>query len=174
MKTHFALLAIALFSLFASTTAQAVDTLHHGALNVPANRIVGLWLTEGGTRPCGTAIPLTQIRNTILFQAGGTVIANPQQAPAAGISNLPGAPGFNQRGQDLGTWSFNPLTHQYAVKLRFDWYVDGLYHGYQVVERTILLSNDGKRGFGPVRSARYRADGSLMGAVCGEVTSTRQ
>lgn len=174
MKTRIAILATTLSCLFASTSAQAVDTLHNGALNVPANRIVGLWLTEGGTRPCGTEIPFTQIRNTILFHAGGTVIANPQQAPAAGIPNLPGAPGFNQRGQDLGTWSFNPLTRQYAVKLRFDWYVDGLYHGYQVVERTILLSNDGKRGFGPVRSTRYRADGSLMGAVCGEVVSTRQ
>ena len=174
MKTRCALLAIALSPLyFASTSAQAVDIFRSGALNVPANRIVGLWATEGSTRRCGTDLPASPVRNTILFHAGGTVLANPELAPAAGIPNAHGIPGFNQRGQDLGTWSFNPLTRQYSVKLRFDWYVDGLYHGYQTVERTILLSNDGNRGSGPVRSTRYKADGSLVLALCGDVVSTR-
>lgn len=174
MKIHHALLAIALSPMsFASTSAGAVDVFHNGALNVPANRIVGLWSTEGGTRRCGTDLPITPVRNTIVFHAGGTVLANPQAAPATGIPNAHGVAGFNQRGQDLGTWSYNPLTGQYTVKLRFDWYVDGLYHGYQTVDRTILLSNDGKQAFGPVRSTRYKADGSLIMEVCGDAVSTR-
>ena len=121
MKTRYALLAIALSPLyFASTSAQAVDVLHNGALNVPANRIVGLWTTEASTRPCGTTLPLTPLRNTILFHAGGTALAN-SQFPLTGVSTVPGIPGINQRGQDLGTWSYNPLTSQYTIKLRFVW-----------------------------------------------------
>ena len=174
MKIQNTLLALALSPLcLAVLPAGAVDLLHHGAPNVPANRIVGLWTTQAAVRPCGSNLPLSPARNTILFHAGGTVLANPLAAPAAGFPNVAGIPGIHQRGQDLGTWSFNPLTHQYTVKLRFDWYVDGLYHGYSTVDRTILLSNDGKQAFGPVRVTRYRTDGSIIGEVCGEAVSTR-
>lgn len=174
MKTHHALLALALSPLcLAAASAGAVEILNHGAPNVPANRIVGAWTTEAAVRPCGSNLPLSPARNTILFHAGGTVLAMPQMAPAAGFPNVAGIPGTHQRGPDLGTWSYNPRTHQYTLKLRFDWYVDGLYHGYAAVDRTILLSNDGKRAFGPVRVTRYTAAGALIGAVCGDAVSTR-
>ena len=173
MKTRNALFAIALLPLsFSAVPAAAVDLLRHGVPNVPASRIVGLWSTQAATRPCGSNLPLSPLRNTILFHAGGTALANPQ-SPLTGIPNAVGIPGIHQRGQDLGTWSFNPLTHQYTVKLRFDWYVDGLYHGYQTVDRTILLSNDGKQASGPVRSTRYTAAGALIADVCGDAVSTR-
>lgn len=173
MKVLTTSLAITLSALcLASAPAQAVDLLHHGVPNVPANRIVGVWTNQASVRPCGSSLPFSPIRNTMLFHAGGTAVAN-LELPLAGIPNVAGIPGIHQRGPDLGTWSYNPLTHQYTTKLRFDWYVDGLYHGYSTVDRTILLSNDGNQASGPVRVTRYRTDGSVIGAVCGDVQSTR-
>lgn len=173
MKTRLSLLAIALFPLsFASVPASAVDLLHHGVPNLPASRIVGLWTTQAAVRPCNSNLPLSPARNTILFNAGGTVVAN-LEWPVTGTPNLSGIPGIHERGPDLGTWSFNPMTHQYTIKMRFDWYVDGLYHGYSMVDRTILLSNDGKLASGPVRVTRYKDDGGLIVAFCGDAVSTR-
>ncbi len=174
MKTQNTLLAFALSPLcLAAMPAGAVDLLHHGVPNVPASRIVGLWTTQAGVRPCGSSLPLSPARNTILFNAGGTVVANLESPIGGGYPNLAGIPGIHERGPDLGTWSFNPLTHQYTIKMRFDWYVDGVYHGYSMVDRTILLSNDGSQASGPVRVTRYKADGALMGAFCGDAVSTR-
>lgn len=173
MKVLTTSLAITLSALcLASAPARAVDLLHHGVPNVPASRVVGLWTNEARVRPCGSSLPLFLTRNTLLFHAGGTAVAN-LELPMAGIPNASGIPGIHQRGPDLGTWSYNPLTQQYTTKLRFDWYVDGLYHGYSTVDRTFLLSNDGRQAFGPVRVTRYKTDGSVIGAVCGEVVSTR-
>ena len=173
MKTRHALLALALSPLsFATVPAGAVDLLHHGVPNVPASRIVGLWTTQAAVRPCDTNLPLRPIRNTMLFHAGGTAVAN-LELPVAGTPNLAGIPGIHQRGPDLGTWSYNPRTQQYTLKLRFDWHVDGLYHGYSTVDRTILLSNDGKLASGPVRVTRYKDDGGLIVAFCGDAVSTR-
>ena len=138
MKTQNTLLALALSPLcLAAMPAGAVDLLHHGVPNVPASRIVGLWTTQAGVRPCGSSLPLSPARNTILFNAGGTVVANLESPIGGGYPNLAGIPGIHERGPDLGTWSFNPLTHQYTIKMRFDWYVDGVYHGYSMVDRTI-------------------------------------
>lgn len=173
MKILTTSLATAVSALcLAASPAGAVDLLHHGVPNVPASQVVGLWTNQANVRPCGTTLPLRPIRNTMLFHAGGTAVAN-LELPIAGIPNLAGIPGIHQRGPDLGTWSYNPLTHQYTTKLRFDWYVDGLYHGYSTVDRSFLLSNDGRQSSGPVRVTRYKTDGSVIDAVCGEVVSTR-
>jgi hypothetical protein len=173
MKHHTILLALVLSCAFlVSTAAWAGSPVENQGLGVPANRIVGLWSTEGATQPCGSTLPFTPVRNTILFQAGGTVIATPR-FPPAGALNVFGVPGVNQRGPDLGTWSFDPLTQEYTVKLRFDWYVDGQYHGYQTVDRTIALNEEGDAGIGPVRSTRYAADGTVIIEVCGEAMSER-
>lgn len=174
MKVLATSLALVLSAIcMAPAPARAVDLIRHGAPSVPANRIVGLWSTLGGVRPCGSTLPLNPVRNMVLFQAGGTVLANPQAAPAAGFANLIGIPGNHQRGQDLGTWAYNPLTRQYTARLFFDWYVDGVYHGYQRVDRTILLSNDGNTASGPVRTTRYNTAGAIIGTLCGDVVSTR-
>jgi len=139
---------------------------------VPANRIVGLWSSEGATQPCGSTLPFTPVRNTILFQAGGTVIATPR-FPPGGAPNAFGVAGNNQRSQDMGTWSYDPVTQEYTLKLRFDWYVDGQYHGYQTVDRTIALDDEGNTGVGPVHSTRYTANGAVIIEVCGEAMSER-
>jgi hypothetical protein len=164
------LLTAALLAVAGS--ASAADPATSGAMAVPANRIVGLWSTQAAVGTCGTNVFPIPIRNTLLFHAGGTVVENPR-SPPGGTPNAFGVPGNNQRGQALGTWSYNPATALYSIHLRFDWFVDNVYHGYMTVDREILLSNDGQQAAGPVRSTRYAADGSTIVAVCGSAVSTR-
>lgn len=172
MKPEQTLLATALSALLFAAPAMAVDPPHNGALGGRVNRIVGLWTTDSAVSPCGTALPPTPVRNTLLFQAGGTVVENPR-FPPAGAPNAFGVSGINQRGPGLGTWSFNPATGEYRLFLRFDWYVDGAYHGYQTVAREMTLSSDGLQATGQVVSTRYAADGSTVVTVCGAAISDR-
>lgn len=165
-------LAVVACTLPAST--RAADPSTSGALATPANRIVGLWTGVGIVRPCGTTLPERTVRNTLLFQAGGTVVEAPR-FPPDGAPNVYGIAGTNQRTQGLGTWSYNPTTGQYNIRLRFDWYVDDVYHGYHVVERNAaMLSNGASELSGDVHAVRYRADGSVVAQECGIGISTRQ
>jgi hypothetical protein len=132
----------------------------------PGNRIVGLWSTEALIGPCNAA-PTTPIRNTLLFHAGGTVVENPRFAPNGIVSPA----GLYQRGQALGTWNYDPFSRKFFVHLRFDNYVDGVWNGYSTVDREITLTKRGMHGSGPIRSARYRVDGTLLSEVCGEAVS---
>lgn len=147
--------------LASATPARAVDPFTTGGLATPANRIVGLWRTQAAVGPCGSGQFPIQIRNTLQFHAGGTLIESvPPNAP---------------RVEGLGTWSYKPGTRQYRLHLLFDWWLpDGTYDGYSTVDRELLMSLDGKQIAGPVRSVRHAADGSVMGAVCGNAVSTRQ
>jgi hypothetical protein len=143
----------------------------------PANRIVGLWSTEALVSPCkppptAPTTPPTPIRNTLLFHAGGTVVESPR-FPPGGAPNVAGVPGIYQRGQALGTWSYDPRRRTYFLHLQFDNYVDNVYHGYSTVDREIALTKDGWLGSGPVRSARFKTDGTLIVEVCGEALSAR-
>lgn len=169
-RTPIAVLLSAL--LLSSGSALAVDPARNGALAGPANRIVGLWATEGAVSPCGSGLPPIPIRNTLLFNAGGTVVEN-ARIPPAGLPNVFGVAGINQRGPGLGTWSFDPVSGAYTLFLRFDWYVDNAYHGYMTVERTLTISADGNQVIGPVRSTRYLANGTQIAAVCGSAVSDR-
>jgi hypothetical protein len=170
MKPRLAVFAIGTLAALATVGAAADYAELIGAPG-PANRIVGLWSTEALVGPCkGTAgMP---IQNTLLFNAGGTVVESPR-FPPGGAPNVAGVPGLYQRGQALGTWSYDPRTRTYFLHLQFDNYVDNRYHGYSIVNREIALRKDGLLGTGPVRSARFAADGKLMGEVCGNATSAR-
>jgi hypothetical protein len=142
-----------------------------GAPDVPANRIVGLWSTAGLVGPCG-GTPINPVRNTLLFQAGGTVVENPR-FPPNGAPNVFGVPGTNQRNQALGTWWYDPATKKYSMHLRFDWFVDGVYHGYMTIDREIRLSTDGMQASGPVWAARFDANDNQIAQLCGGADSTR-
>jgi hypothetical protein len=172
MNTKTTLIAAALAALLAAGPASAVDPLHNGALATPANRIVGLWTTDGMVSPCGTALPPTAVRNTLLFEAGGTVVENPR-FPPQGANGAFGVAGINQRGNGLGTWSYDPADHLYTLHLRFDWYVNGAYHGYQTVDREMRLSSDGMQVSGDVTSTRFAANGTPLISVCGAAVSDR-
>lgn len=165
-------LSLATMLACASAPALAVDPVHHGALQVQANRIVGLWNNAGQVGPCGSGVTPVNVGGYLFFHAGGTVYERPR-FPPGGASGVFGVAGNNQRTEGLGTWRFNPITGQYAVIFRFDWFVDNAYHGYSTVERTLLLSTDGKSMAGPARSVRYLADGTVQSAVCGGATATR-
>jgi len=154
---------LVLFSVFASPVTSANNGLT-GALPVPANRIVGLWTTEAMVGPCGIP-PVAQIRNTLLFHAGGTVVENPRSPPT-------GANG-NQRNQALGTWKYSARNRTYTLHLRFDNFVNGVYEGYSTVDREMELSKDGTQVTGEVTSNRYLDNGTLISSVCGNATSTR-
>jgi hypothetical protein len=136
----------------------------------PGNRIVGLWGTEGLVGPCGGTPNLT-IRNTLLFHAGGTLVETPRFGPN-GTATGPNNTLIFQRTQALGTWVYDRSQRVYYIHLRFDNYVDNVYHGYSIVEREIKLSNGGMLASGPVRSTRYLANGQILSEVCGEASST--
>jgi len=154
---------LVLLAVFASAVATA-DPDKTGAISVPANQIVGLWSTRAMVGPCGGPQPV-QIRNTLLFQAGGTVVDNPRSPPA-------GNAGY-QRNQGLGTWKYDAANKTFSLHLQFDNFVNGVYEGYSTVDRTIVLSEDASVASGPVTSSRYLENGTLISAVCGSATSVR-
>ncbi len=162
---------MALLCALATVSASANPAVT-GALPAPANRIVGLWSTAGSVGPCA-ATPFIPIVNTLLFQAGGTVVENPR-FPPGGVPNVFGVPGINQRGPGLGTWFYHPASERYFVHLQFDWFVDGVYHGYMTIDREMVLSDDGNLGAGPVLAVRYAADGSTLVQLCGAAQSERR
>lgn len=162
MKSTTLLLSGALAALLAlPAPVQAVDPVRNGALATPANRIVGLWTTEGAVRPCGSGLPASTIRNTLLFNAGGTVIENPRSPPGG------------DRTLAIGTWSFDPVSGVHSLHLRFDWYAAGVYGGYQTVDRQMIISNDGLQITGEVVSTRHAANGAVLVALCGTAISDR-
>lgn len=158
--------------LLPATPAAASDPFSTGSLPVPANRIVGLWSAVVEVGPCNGA-PGNRILATINYHSGGT-LSETNAMPISGIPNMQGVPGNNQRGPGMGTWKFNPRLGKYTLDIRFNWYVNGVYHGYQVIHRDdVLLSADGKTLAGPVHATRYFADGSKYADFCGYETATR-
>jgi hypothetical protein len=162
-------LPIAIVLALASATTLAHDPQRTGALNVPANRIAGLWDTQPSIKLCGSPGPGTPGHTTVLFHAGGTWVENPRFPP----SGVQTPDGRIQRSGGFGIWRYNPDTGQYTARMRIDWYLDGVYDGYQTVNRKILLSNNGQLAAGPVRSTRYAADGSVVAEYCGSSAGTR-
>ena len=169
MNIRHALLAAGLLASAGPALAGSPTTT--GALATPANRIVGVWKNTALVGSCngGPAMPP---RQTLVFHAGGTFLDN-SLFPPQGVPGIAGIGGIHQRSIGVGAWSYDPLTDQYTLDQRFDWFVDNQYHGYQVVHRTILLSNDGNAAAGPVQTTRYAADGTVVMALCGTASSTR-
>lgn len=165
-------LSLATVLAIASAAANAQQSpATTGGLAVPANRIVGLWSNVAQVGPCSGSANST-LRQTLMFETGGGFVDN-SPFPPQGVPNVYGVTGLNQRSIGLGTWRYDPLTAQYTLDQRFDWFVNNVYSGYQVVHRTILLSNDGNAASGPVHTVRYAANGSVVIELCGSAVSTR-
>lgn len=164
MKLQHALLTAAMLTVATSALAQSGPN-STGALAVPANRIVGLWTTVGEVRPCDNPAASPQIiRNTLLFNAGGTMMENPRVLPSVTGGS---------RSFAIGDWNYDPETGRYGGMLRFDTYLNGVYTGYATVDRDIVLSADGSLASGGVVSIRYDANGNQLSQVCGTAVSTR-
>ena len=156
-------LSIAALLTLANTSAHAQQNpVNTGSLAVPANRVVGMWSNASAVGPCGGPAVM-QGHNTVTFSPGGTLVDVPR-APA-GIAL--------QRSIGLGTWAYDPLRGNYTQRVRFDWFLNGVYDGYQTIDRTFLVSNDSNQLSGPVRAIRYNADGSMRMQMCGSAVSTR-
>jgi hypothetical protein len=144
---------------FAVTPPAMKSSPTAGALATPGNRIVGLWSTQGTVSGCSTGVPVIQVRNDLLFQAGGTVIENISPTTA--------------RNGGMGVWSYDPTTRWYTMHLRFDRFANNAYIGFSMIDRQLLMSDDGQQISGPVRATGYALDGSVITELCGDVTSER-
>ena len=162
MNTSFKLPVAVILAIASLSAFAGGDPATNGAITTPANRVVGMWLTDIEFGPCGGPI-VVRGSATVVYSPGGTVVENPR-APAGSAT---------QRSMGLGVWSYSPLTGHYSQRLQFDWFVNGAYNGYQTAERQALMSADGKQLAGPIRSVRYAANGGVMFEVCGSATSTR-
>jgi hypothetical protein len=130
-----------------------------------ANRIVGAYGTNAQVRACGSSDPYNTVINTILFNAGGTVVAIPRFPPG-------GANGYS-RTNDMGTWSYDPATGHYSLRLRYDNFTDGTFTGSSIVERDMTMSLDRNSVSGSVHVTTYDTNGVAVYEVCGTATSTR-
>jgi hypothetical protein len=187
MKHHVIAIAIALAGITGSVTAGQPPAANPGAalatafganLNAQivwgpaAGRIVGAYQSDADVRKCGTSFPFNHVTNNIIFNAGGTVTES-ARFPPAGAFNAFGIPGLFTRNVGLGTWSYNPFTHSYAMSLRYDYFVDGVYFGTGTVERVLVLNANGSQASGPVTSELYSTTGSLLIGLCGDAVSRR-
>ncbi len=161
---------ICILALLASAASvQAGGPATTGALATPANRIVGRWANVAQVGSCETGILGPQLRQTLMYNAGGTMVDN-SRFPPQGITT-PG--GVVQRTIGMGVWSYHPATGQHSVRHQFDFYLSNAYDGYMVVETTRQLSNDGNTLTGPVVTTRYNAGGTERFRQCGVAASTR-
>ncbi len=155
--------------LIAASPALAAGPATTGALGTPANRIVGDWANVARVGSCLTGILGAELHQTLMYNAGGTFVDN-SRFPPQGITT---PPGVLQRSIGMGIWSYHPRTGQHKVRQQFDFYLNNVYDGYQVVETTRQLSNDGNTLTGPVATTRYNADGTERFRQCGAAVSTR-
>lgn len=158
MSRKHTLLALALMGAIGPATA--VDPATSGGLNVPANRIVGVWRTQAAVGPCGTNTFPLQIRNILQFNAGGTMWES--------------IPPTTARTEGVGTWTYNPTTQEYGGRLIFDRFVDGALAGHSTVERKLLMNSAGTQIAGSVYAVHYAANGSILAELCGHAVSTKQ
>ena len=153
--------ALALALVGVASPVGAVDPASSGAMGVPASAIVGVWRTEAALGPCGSNVFPVQVRNLLVFNAGGTLIE-------------PIRPGTD-RTDGAGTWSFDPAAREWSMRLVFDRFdADGLAIGSGRVERRLLMNADGTQMGGGVRATFLGADGSVLLELCGNAVSTRQ
>ena len=151
---------IALSLLVFAVTAHAVQSPGSGGTpSTPANRIVGLWGTQGTVSGCETGSPVVNTRNNLLFHAGGTVTEI--IAPVT------------TRTQGLGVWSYDQTTGWYSLRLRYERFSNNVLIGFATIDRQLLMTDDGQQISGPVRATFYAVDGTVTQELCGVVTSQR-
>lgn len=150
---------------------------HGTAPSTPANALVGSWSVRGTVGPCdGSGPPPRVLLATVAFHAGGTTT----ETNTFPISGVPSPWGLSARnGPGLGTWHYEPRHRRHLVQFRFDWFVDGVYHGYQQIQRQeIFMAADGQTYASTVRAARFQYDPATdthfkIADFCGETFGER-
>jgi hypothetical protein len=160
-------LVVALFALSASAGAAGARPAVQPETTSGwfANRIVGAYETSAQVRECGSSDPYDSVTNTIIFNGGGTVTATPRFPPQ-------GANGYS-RTNDMGTWSYQPATSHYSVRLRYDNFTNGAFTGSSIVERDLAMALDRNSVSGSVHVTTYDTSGNVVYEACGNATSTR-
>ena len=153
----------------AETSSQSISSR-----NNPANQLVGVWTTSAAVQSCDSPNPLPppSPNNVLTFHAGGTA-SELTLFPPTGVPNVYGVTGLNWRSNGTGVWDYLPSRHEYMLSLRFNWFVDGAYNGYQVVDRVMVMDDSGKHLSGQVQTTRYGADGKVIVTLCGTGISDR-
>lgn len=155
--------------MLGASLAEASTPATTGASPAAANRIVGTWTASVRTGPCGGNLGPPFLATTV-FHAGGT-LSETNAAPLAGI---PSPWGLSVRGPAFGTWSYDPRSGTYSASMRFNWFVNGVYHGYQQIDWPELVLSLGDSVLsGSFTGERLFASGDPPAVNCGTVTQVR-
>ena len=160
MKTA-TLLAIALAAASTVAAAASLPEHHPRLLLSPANGIVGTWEFQARCFACASGQTLRELRASSLFNAGGTMLDTSTDPPAT-------------RGPGFGTWTYDPRTGRYVVKMRLYRYnPDGSFAGIAQVRRTLTLSPDGDTASGRFTGQILGPQEQVLAVTCGEETGVR-
>jgi hypothetical protein len=160
---------IFLFLLLGADSATAANPFQPVDMTPSANRIVGTWEAAARTGPCGGPFGPPFLAFTV-FHAGGT-LTETNMAPLGGI---PTPFGQAIRGPAFGTWHYDPSSRTYTAQMRFNWFIDGFYHGYQQINLDrIELSPDDSMQSSNFNATRNFIDGTPPIPNCGEVSMVR-
>jgi len=168
LRTSHKTLAALLFALMASPVG-AESRADPAFFNLQANQIVGTWEASTRTGPCGGPFGMPFLAFTV-FHAGGT-LTETNMAPLAGV---PTPFGQAIRGPAFGTWSYDRRNRTRTAQMRFNWFVNGLYHGYQQIQfDRIELDPDSSSLSGTFSATRNFIDGRPAIPNCGDVVMSR-
>lgn len=157
----------ALLPILSVSAVQAAESAERAP--APAERIVGTWEALTRTGPCDGPFGPPFLAFTV-FHAGGT-LSETNMAPLGGVTTP-----FGQaiRGPAFGTWSYEPRSRSHSAQMRFNWFVDGFYHGYQQIHfERIDVATDGNTMTATFTAERHFIDGRPPVPNCGDVVMVR-
>jgi hypothetical protein len=155
--------------ILGTSLAEAGTPATTGATPTDANRIVGTWAATVRKGPCGGELGPPFLATTV-FHAGGTL----SETNAAPLGGIPSPWGLSVRGPAFGTWSYDPRSGTYTASMRFNWYVNGLYHGYQQIDwANLVLSLGDSVMSGAFTAERRFVNGTPPVPNCGTVSQVR-
>jgi hypothetical protein len=162
MSTRLGTLAIGLIIILGWTAGNsAANPSRGGPPPSAANQIVGTWEYTVQLGPCnGPFNP--PFRTTTAFHLGGTL----SESNATPLTGVPTPWGFSVRGPGYGTWRYDPDTGRYHAHKRFYWFIDGVLHGHQQIDRELTLVNDTLMT-GTITAERHFVSGAAPVALCG-------
>ena len=160
MNIRHVLIVTALPLCLAPSLAAAVTPLQQGALNVPANRIVGLWQVASAAGPCGGPVVLNFL-SLHTYNAGGTLLDRSLHPPGT-------------RGPGQGVWKYQGYD-QYGTRWQFFRHdASGGYDGLTDVRYHLILSADGNSFTATTQSRVLEPDGvTVRTTLCGSATGQR-
>jgi hypothetical protein len=161
-------IAILLIILLACVAGNAgANTASGGPPGSPANAIVGTWEFTVQLGPCNG--PLNPaFRAMTVFHMGGTL----SESNATPLVGVPSPWGLSQRGPAYGSWRYDPTSGRYTAQMRFYWFVNGVLHGHQLIERQLTVAGDQMDG--TITAERHFVDGTIPTAhLCGIESGVR-